>query len=297
MIADLARILLDVVTPVAVCASIGFVWARKKQPFDSQMVTRLVSNVGVPSLVFSTLVNVQVGGALFMEMALAAVLTSVFFFAIGYVILKATGLPVRTYLNPIALGNAGNMGLPLCLLAFGDEGLALGIAFFAVSVILMMTVGIAVASNEYRLMDIFKRPFLYALIFAGFFTFSGTEVPNVILSTTKLLGNFTIPLMLITLGVSLATLQIVNIKHAVFISFCRIGIGMPVGVVAAMMFGFTGAAYGTLVLQCSMPVAVFTFLLAENFGADGRAVAGAVVISTLASFATMPALLWFLMAG
>ncbi len=297
MIADLARILLDVVTPVAVCAAIGFVWARKKQPFDSQMVTRLVSNVGVPSLVFSTLINVKIGGALFMEMVAAAVITSTLFFAIGYAILKVTRLPVRTYLNPVAFPNAGNMGLPLCLLAFGDEGLALGIAYFAVSVILMMTVGIAVASNEYRLMDILKRPFLYALAAAAFFTVSGTPVPNVILSTTKLLGNFTIPLMLITLGVSLATLQIVNIKHAVFISFCRIGIGIPVGIAAALMFGFTGPAYGTLVLMCSMPVAVFTFLLAENFGADGRAVAGAVVISTLASFATMPALLWFLMAS
>ena len=59
MIADLARIMLDVVTPVAVCAAIGFFWARLKQPFDSKMVTQLVSNVGVPTLVFSTLVTVD----------------------------------------------------------------------------------------------------------------------------------------------------------------------------------------------------------------------------------------------
>jgi predicted permease len=44
-----------------------------------------------------------------------------------------------------------------------------------------------------------------------------------------------------------------------------------------------------------MPVAVITFLLAESYGADGKAVAGAVIISTLASFAVMPALLWVLM--
>ncbi|WNJ99045.1 AEC family transporter [Thalassospiraceae bacterium LMO-JJ14] len=297
MIADLARILLDVVTPVAVCAAIGFGWARMKQPFDSQMVTRLVSNVGVPSLVFATLVTVEIDSGIFMDMAAAALLTSVLFFAIGYVILKMTGLPIRTYLNPIAFANTGNMGLPLCLLAFGEQGLALGIAYFVVNVVLLLTVGIAVASNEYRLKDVLKRPFLYAVAGAAYFMVSDAEVPNAILSTTKLLGNFSIPLMLITLGFSLATLQIVNIKRAVFISFCRLGVGIPVGFASAALFGFTGAAHGTLVLMCSMPVAVITFLLAENYGADGRAVAGAVIISTLASFATMPALLWVLMNG
>ena len=125
--------------------------------------------------------------------------------------------------------------------------------------ILLLTVGIAVASNEYRLKDVLKRPFLYAVIGAAFFMITDAEVPNAILSTTKLLGNFSIPLMLITLGFSLATLQIVNIKRAVFISFCRLGVGIPVGFASAALFGFTGAAHGTLVLMCSMPVAVIHF--------------------------------------
>lgn len=295
MIADLARILLDVVTPVAICAGIGFGWARMKQPFDSKMVTQLVSNVGVPSLVFATLVEVKLGGGLFLEMALAALVTSVFFFAIGWVILKATGMSIRTYLNPVAFANTGNMGLPLCLLAFGEEGLALGIAYFVVNVILLLTVGIAVASNEYNFKDVIKRPFVYAVLAAAAFHVADAEVPKAILSTTKLLGNISIPLMLITLGYSLATLQIVSIKRAAFISFLRLGIGIPVGFGAAALFGFSGAAYGTLVLMCSMPVAVITFLFAENYGADGKAVAGAVIISTLASFAIMPGLLWVLM--
>ena len=296
MISELARIMLDVVGPVAICAAIGFTWARMKQPFDSQMVTRLVSNVGVPSLVFSTLVRVDLDRTVFMDMALASLLTSVIFFVVGFVILKLSGLPIRTYLNPIAFANTGNMGLSLCLLAFGDAGLALGIAYFVVNVILLLTVGIAVASNRYHLKDMFRRPFIYAVASALFFMISGAEVPKVIASTTHLLGSFSIPLMLITLGVSLASLKIVNIKHAIFISICRLGIGVPVGFAVATLFGFSGAAYGIVVMMCSMPVAVITFLLAESYGADGRAVAGAVIISTLMSFAIMPVLLWVLLA-
>ncbi len=296
MIGDLARIMLDVVGPVAICAGIGFTWARMKQPFDSQMVTRLVSNVGVPSLVFSTLVGVKLASGAFMDMALASLLTSIIFFACGFVILKLSGLPIRTYLNPIAFGNVGNMGLSLCLLAFGDDGLALAISFFVVNVMLLLTVGIAIASNRYKLMDVVRRPFIYAVAGAVFFMSTGFEVPKLILSTTKLLGNFTIPLMLITLGVSLAMLKIENIKHAIFISICRLGLGVPVGFAVATLFDFSGAAYGIVVLMCSMPVAVITFLLAESYGADGRAVAGAVVISTFMSFAIMPVLLWVLLS-
>ena len=68
---QLLYIMLDVVTPVAVCAAVGVCWVKMKQPFDTQMVTRLVSNVGVPCLVFSTLVGVELDMNIFFDMALA----------------------------------------------------------------------------------------------------------------------------------------------------------------------------------------------------------------------------------
>ena len=291
---QLLLIMLDVVTPVAVCAAVGVGWAKMRQPFDTQMVTRLVSNVGVPCLVFSTLVSVELDMSIFFEMAMAAFMSTVVFLLAGWGILKLAGMPVRTNLNPIAFANTGNMGLPLCLLAFGEQGLALGIAYFVVNVILLVTIGIAVASAEFKPLDILRRPFIYAVIAAALFLSNDIAVPKVMLSTTKLLGNFTIPLMLITLGVSLATLQINNLRRSVVIVCSRFGLGIPVGFGLAALLGFEGAAYGTLVVMCSMPVAVVTFLFAENYGADGRAVASAVVLSTLISFITLPSLIWFL---
>ena len=132
------------------------------------------------------------------------------------------------------------------------------------------------------------------MIAAALFLISDVEVPKVMLNTTELLGNFTIPLMLITLGVSLATLQINNIRRSIVIVASRFGLGIPVGFGLASILGFEGAAYGTLVVMCSMPVAVITFLFAENYGADGRAVASSVVLSTLISFIMLPGLIWFL---
>lgn len=294
MISALLEIILNVVTPVFICAVVGFGWAKTKQPFDTTMVTRLVSNVGVPCLVFSTLVSVELDMSAFRDMALASFISTGLFMVLGWVILKAAKMSVQTNLNPIAFGNTGNMGLPLCLLAFGEQGLALGIAYFVINVILLVTIGIAVASGSFTLLDLLKRPFIYAVGAAILFMTTDGDVPKAILSTTSLLGNLTIPLMLITLGVSLASLQIQSLNRSLVIVAGRFGLGITIGFALAALLGFTGETYGVLVVMCSMPVAVMTFLLAENYGSDGRAVAGAVMISTVLSFVMLPGLLWFL---
>lgn len=294
MIVQLLHIIFEVVAPVGICASIGFIWIKRGKPYDTTMVVMLVTNVGVPSLVFSTLTKMQANPTAFAEMGVAAFSATIVFYIIGWTILKLLKLPIRTFLNPVVFGNTGNMAMPLCLLAFGQDGLALAIAFFVVNVSLLVTVGVAVASGKYRIMDVLNQPFVYAIALAVFFMVSGVEVPKILSSTTGLLGNFTIPLMLITLGVSLAKLQITRLSRAVLIAVLRVGVGIAVGFIMAPLFGLEGAARGVFVIECAMPVAVMTYLLAERYGPDGKEVAGAVIVSTCFAFLSMPLLIWIL---
>jgi predicted permease len=294
MINEVIGIIFGVVSPVAICALIGFIWAKRGGPFDTAMVTRLVTNVGVPSLVFSTIVNVEIDQQQFFRMGLAALLSTIGFLLVGWVILRILRMPSQTYLNPIAFANTGNMGLPLCLLAFGEQGLALGIAYFVVNVLLLVSVGIPIASNRYRPADILRQPFIYAAGFSVFFLLSDVPVPQVTLNTTKLLSNFTIPLMLITLGVSLARLKVDDFGKSSIIAAGRLLMGVAAGFGVAAILGLTGEARAVVIIMCSMPVAVITFLLAETYGGDGKPVAGAVVISTLLAFPILPLLIWYL---
>ena len=294
MITDLITILFNIVTPVLACAAIGYGWSRAGQPFDKAMVGKLVMFIGVPCLVFYALISVEFAPQEFGQMAAASLASSVIFLGAGWGVLKLLGLSVRTYLNPIAFGDTGNMGLPLAFLAFGDHGLALGVAYFVVNVILLVTIGIAVASNRYNPREVLRQPFIYTVAAALFFMLSGYDVPDVLRETTKMLGNFTIPLMLITLGVSLAELKLVSLPRSILIAVLRLGLGVAVGFGLAAAFGMTGAPRGVLVLMCAMPVAVITYLMAETHVGDGRHVAGAVIVSTLASFVMLPPLLWVL---
>lgn len=294
MINDVISIIFGVVSPVAICALIGFIWAKRGAPFDTAMVTKLVTNVGVPCLVFSTIITVEIEKQQFFQMGLAALATNVTFFVVGWIILKSLKMPIRTYLNPIVFANTGNMGLPLCLLAFGEQGLALGIAYFVVNVLLLVTVGIPIVSNKYRPMDVLRQPFIYAAGLSVFFLLSDFPVPEIAQNTTKLLGNFTIPLMLITLGVSLARLKVADFKKSSIIAGIRLVLGLAAGFGVVALMGLTGEARAVVIIMCAMPVAVITFLLAETYSDDGKPVAGAVVISTLLAFPVLPVLIWYL---
>lgn len=287
--------LFSVIAPVLTCAVIGYTWRKQGRPYDTALVTALVTNIGTPCLVFFTLIDTKITTAAFLSMGGATAATMVVFYAVYYLFLKAMKLSQKAFLSALAYGNVGNMGLPLCLLAFGDHGLALAIAYFTVNVILLFTIGVAVPAGVTSARDLLRLPILYGALAAFVFMATGWTVPEPIFNTTRILSGLTVPLMLITLGVSLAGLGVKKLPQAALLSVMRIGVGFLVGWGAAEVFGFTGVERGVLILQCSMPVAVFNFLFAERYGNQPEEVAGMVVISTVLSFATLPFLLAFVM--
>lgn len=287
--------LFSVIAPVLICAVIGFIWRKQGRAFDTALVTTLVTNIGTPCLTFFTLVDTKIEIDAFLTMGAATAVTMVAFYAIYFVFLKVMKLSQKAFLSALAYGNVGNMGLPLCLLAFGENGLALAIAYFTVNVLCLFTIGVAVPAGATSVGALLRLPILYAVGAALVFMFTGWAVPEWIYNTTRILSGLTVPLMLITLGVSLAGLGVKSVPRAVLLSVMRIGVGFLVGWATAEAFGFTGAERGVLIVQCAMPVAVFNFLFAERYGNQPEEVAGSVVISTVLSFATLPFLLAFVL--
>ena len=286
--------LLNATTPVFIVIALGWIWTRTGRPYDTALVTDLVMNIGAPCLVFSTLSTFhlslqllgQMGGAGFVVMGLSGI--------IGSVILRFAGLSLRGFLPPLIFSNIGNMGLPLCLFTFGKPGLALAIVIFTVFCIGHFTVGVWLYSGAASLRSLLKMPVIYAVVLSLVVLVTQVTLPNWITKTTQLLGSFTIPLMLLTLGVSLGRLEIINIKRTIALSLLRLGMGFLLGVLVATLFGFTGAARGVLILQSSMPVAVFNYLLAQQYQRNASETAGLVVISTLCSLLTLPLVIIFI---
>ena len=288
-------VIASILAPIFICVLIGFFWSRKGLSFDTDLITSLVTYLGTPCLIFYSLSSVHLQPNTLLSIGLAALLANIAFIIIGALILALFKLPHRVYLQSLSWPNVGNIGLPLCLFAFGEEGLALGITFFAIYVIFQMTVGVAFVSGTLSPMALFKLPIVPATIFAAFFLFTDFQTPAPLYNTTKLIGDLTIPLMLITLGVSLARLRVNRLKAAFFLSTLRLGMGLGVGIVLVYLMNLSGPSAGVVILQCSMPVAVFCYLFAQVYDQQPEEVAGIVVVSTILGFFFLPLLLWYIL--
>lgn len=284
--------LLGIVVPVFVCAIIGFVWAKLGKAFDSETITGLTVQIGTPCLVFDTLTRLDLSLHDFGTMALATAVAVGCFGLLAVAWLKVSGMDRRTFLPALMFPNSGNIGLPTCLFAFGEQGLALAVSFFAMMIMLQFTVGIGIASGRVSLRTIVTAPVLYAVAAAIPVMAFDLPIPEVAAKTLHLLSGFTIPVMLIALGVSLAKLEIQSLGEGLAVAIARLLIGFGVGTAVAWAFHLPPMAAGVLILQSSMPIAVFSYLFALRYGRRPEAVAGAVLQSAILAFITLPIVIY-----
>jgi hypothetical protein len=286
--------LLDIVVPVFLCIAVGYAWAKAGKAFDNAFVTLLVMYVGTPCLLIATFDRVRPEAGAFAEMALASLAAFVGMGLAAWALLALLRLDPRDFLPALTFPNTGNMGLPLALFAFGEPGLAFAIVVFAFSAVGHFTVGISVSRGAFRPRELLTLPILPALLVGFALVVFDLHLPPMAGRAVELLGNLTIPLMLLALGVSLARLPLRRIGRATLLSGLRLGIGTGIGFGVAAAFALPPVAAGALVLQCAMPVAVYSYLFAERFGRASADVAGSVILSTLLALATTPLLVLLL---
>jgi hypothetical protein len=281
-----------IIAPLFIIAGIGFWWGRTGRPFDANMIGQIVTNFGVPSLIFATLTKLTISlesfGAMVGGFALVLVIVTVL--SLGALLLLRRS--IRTFLPSLIFPNNGNMGLPLCLFAFGETGVALGICAFVVMTVVNFTVGPALASGEFSLRAVARNVHIYAVLVSLAFMLTRTPPPDWLMNTTTTLGDMSIPLMLFALGVSLSSLRAQNMGVSAALALVRLIGGFAVGWAVATAMGLTGAERGVLILQSAMPTAVINYLFAARYNNAPGEVAGVIVISTALSFLTLPLLLW-----
>ena len=289
--------LFAVIAPILICAGLGYGWARKGIDYPVDFVTRLVMNIGAPCLILSSFSNADIDIGKMAEVSAAALVILLIMLVLGGVLIRLMRLKISTFLPSLLFPNIGNMGLPLCLFAFGQTGLALGLTVFLVIFTLQMSLGILLTAGHGHPRELLKQPVLWATVIAVVLVSNGESLPVWLDNTTSILGGATIPLMLITLGVSLAQLKVAEWKHSLLFSLIRVLGGFGLAVLVAGLFGLEGIDRGVLILQSSMPVAVFNYLLALRYQREPGEVAGMVVISTLLAFALLPFIVSFVLAG
>jgi predicted permease len=280
-----------VMSPVFLIAALGYGWALAKLPIDSAFITTFMINVATPCLVFSTLAQMRLEGGELAAMSLASAACMALTAIIAAPLLLALRLPLRVYLPALIFPNAGNMGIPLCLFAFGEPGLGLAVVFFAILAVAQLNLGPAIAAGRTDLLQMLRTPLIHAVALALLLQALAISLPRWVANTTTLLGNCAVPLMLVSLGVSLARLRVAGIGRGLAMSVLRLGLGFCVGLMIVWGMDLEGTIRGVVLLESSMPVAVFNYLWAVRYGNAPEEVAGMVLGSTALSFLSLPFLL------
>lgn len=284
----------NILAPGMLLACIGLVWHFKGPRFPVEFVTTLVLNVTMPALLFHTLATSDVPVAALGRMALATLVIHVVFTTLAIMVLRFAGKDWRLCIAHV-VGNTGNLGLPVCFLAFAEEGLAYAMTFFAVQCLLLFSLGDAIFAGSASVSRVLRSPILNAIWLGVLVRVFDWQLPEIFMQTTQLLGQIVIPLMLITLGVSLAGMRTAQLPSNLLWSFIRTGMAMVTGFGIAWLMGLTGVARGVLIIETVAPVAVFNYLLAIKHGRDSTEVSGLILVTHIAAIFYLPLVLGVLL--
>jgi len=272
---------------------VGFVFGRVKK-INLSALNDFVIYIATPSLILSSLVKdtieIDLAGKVFVSVFVIIGLISI----IGYLIIKYLNLSVKVYLPPIIFANTGNMGLPLILFAFGENGLKVGILYMVFSTIMQYTLGIMILSFDKSPLEVLKLPLIYSAIIGLIISVSEWSMPTVIGRAVDLLGQASIPTMIFSLGYKLSGVTITQVKRSLGFGAMRIGLGYVIGLFVAKLFNFNDLASNVVILESSMPPAVFNFVLAEKYNQDPKTVASIIFVGTLLSVITTPIIIGYL---
>ena len=286
---DLLAKLFEVLFPVFLIIGIGYWYGKKDPKFNTKFITTFAGNFGLPAIIFYSLTTTNISFELFLRFSFYITLYVGIFSIIGLIILRILKKDIFRLLPPLILPNTGNMGMPLCLFAYGKIGLAIATAITAMILVFHFSLNILLASKKFSLKPLLNCIPVYALLVSLLFVYFKIPAPKFLENASFLIGYSTIFLVLMSLGVALSKLKVFSVKETIIYSFIRVIIGPIVGLAFVKIFNLTGVEAGVMFIQASMPSAVLTFLVSEIYSPKkiSDSIASTVALSTFLSFFTL----------
>ena len=288
--------LFEVVFPVFFVIGIGYYLGKKNPKIDTKFITNFAANIGTPAMVIYAVTSTGINFEIFRDYFWYYLLAILSFSIVGIInlyLIKTKDI-IRE-LPPLIFPNTGNMGLPICMFAYGSQGLGVSASITSLIILMHFTVGVFLADRKFNLDVIIKNPPFYAIIFSAVVLFYEIKMPVFVINTTEWLMYTTIFLILMSLGIALTRLKVFSFNKALISSFTRMFIGPLIGIGLIWIFNLKGFAAGVLLIQCSMPSAVLNYLVGSIYSPKKvvDSVASTIVVSTIMSFITIPIVVYF----
>jgi len=176
-------------------------------------------------------------------------------------------------------------------LSLGERALPVGAVVFVTVATLQAVLGTTIAKGSGGLSQAARMPLVHACLAGLACSLWHVSLPAALAEPISLLADLAIPLMLLTLGMSLARLKVTDLRDSLLASVLRSGGGLAVAFAVVTLLQLHGVPRQVLLIEASLPPAVINVLFAQRFGAAPAAVASTIVVGTLASLLILPLVL------
>ncbi len=262
---------------------------------------KVVFYLSLPALVVLSLTRVELIGE-FAWLPVISFSVIMIQFGISFFTGKFMKLDRRTHGVLLAGTMIMNIGfaLPFIIAAYGDEGLALLSMFDVSNAILAFTLVYYLAarygehgdSSRVMIKKFLYNPPLWALTAGIILNLTNTEIPPVPAHLFQILGDLTIPLIMIALGIFF-NLKLIK-PGPVFIGiFIRMGVGFLIGWLFCYILGFEGLIKTIVLIGASAPVGFNSIIFASMEKLDKEYAASMVSFGIMAGMVVIPLIIYF----
>lgn len=292
-------IFFEVILPVFLIFVSGFILQRIFM-LDLKPISTLAVYLLLPFLVFETFYTTPLNLSFF-YITITSVLIMIILIVLGIVagrFLKFDKKDENAFLLSTIFPNSGNYGIPIVLFAFGKQSLAYGMPLMIIHAILMGIVGVYIAANgrggvKMSVETVLRQPSNYVIIPAILLQQFHIHLPANLFASIQLVGNATIPVVMIILGMQLANVTIRKMKwgRISWATLIRLFLSPAIAYGVCLLFPMSDLLRNVIVVMSAMPSAANTTLYAIQFDARPQFVSSCTLITTIFSILSLTVLL------
>lgn len=290
---------LNVILPIMAVFASGFILQRIRW-LSVKSLSSVTIYILTPALVFVTLYEANFDSSYLVVL--------IYMFGLFYTMVCLNKILAKVFKWPknvesasiLSTGfmNSGNYGLPVVLFSVGQAALPYSVFIMVVQSLQNNFFGVYYASRsksgmKQAFINVMKMPTTYAAILAILCQLLSIPIPESFHSTLSMVGNAAIPVMMIMLGMQLASITGLKLNWQVVIS------GVTLKMIVAPLIGFLYVTLvdvdpviaAVIIIISAMPTAATTTMYAIEFDTEPELVSTITFISTLISIVTLTILL------
>ncbi|CAM5495120.1 putative transporter [Streptomyces afghaniensis 772] len=282
---------------IAVVIGVGYLIGRRGYLGDGgrEVLTKLAFHVASPALLFTTLARADLSVIFSDRLLVTAMSTAAaagVFVAVGAV--RGWGVG-RTTIGALCSSyvNSGNLGIPIAVYVLGDASLVAPVLLFqlvGVTPVALTVLDLASGGEKrplwQRLLTPLRNPIALGSLAGVAASASGLHVPGPLMDPLTLIGNMSVPAVLLAFGISLrgSTLPLRGAERApVLLAVTLKAVIQPLvaWALAAGVFGLHGASLLDVVVTSALPAAQNLFTYASSYRVGEVLAREAILLSTV----------------